>query len=107
MDERELARLFGDTSESLVPEAVWLWHMNEEEWPSWHEAVHVVASFALEKPDAMEEAEGWLLYGIAEGEVQAKLSEEKQWFISLSDEDDALITRRYLLRTMPRKETSE
>jgi hypothetical protein len=96
IDDR--AEMFGQPSDSLVPEAVWAFHEDEDEWPTWDATVDGVAE--ITHGDS-EDAEARLLGAIADGEVLARL-EDEAWIITLAAETADRIARRYLETTLKR-----
>jgi hypothetical protein len=79
MDDR--FEMFGDPSERLVAEAVWAFHEEEDEWPTWDATVDGVAEITHRDS---EDAESRLLGAIADGEVLARL-EDDAWVITLAE----------------------
>jgi len=100
--------LFGDPSDSLVPEAIWMSEQENGGWPEWTGAIEAIAEFR--ECDA-EEAEAQLLGAVARGEVLARIEDEDDedawWFICLSEDAAANVARRYLDVNMPRKDKEE
>jgi len=100
--------LFGDPSDSLVPEAIWLFREENGGWPAWDGAIESVAG--LRECEA-EEAEAELLGAVADGDVLARIEDESDedswWFIALTDDAAANVARRYLDVNMPRRNREE
>jgi len=102
--------LFGDPSDSLVPEAIWLFREQQGGWPAWDGAIEIVAELC---ECNAEEAEAQLLGVIADGDVLACIEDEDPsasdawWFISLSEDAAANVARRYMDVNMPRKNREE
>jgi len=105
LEDRE--RLFHQPSDSLVPEAIWLFREQQGGWPAWDGAIETIAE--LRECDA-EEAEAQLLGAVADGDVLAQIedeSDEGSWFISLSEDAAANVARRYMDVNMRRKNKEE
>jgi hypothetical protein len=101
IDDR--ARLFGDPTERLVAEAVWLYRREQGMFPIWEEAVEYTARLA--KCDE-EEAEARLLGAVADDEVCARIrGGGRVWGIELDEQTADRITRRWMEMGMSRKET--
>ena len=102
--------LFGDPSDSLVPEGIWLFEQVEGGWPAWDGAIGVIAE--LRECNA-EEAEAELLGAVADGDVLARIEDEDPsssdawWYVALTDDAAANVARRYLDVNMPRKNREE
>ena len=100
--------LFGDPSDSLVPEAVWMFHEEEDEWPTWSEALPAIAELAHCPPD---EAEWHLLGAVVDGDVHSFLDDtyegDAEWRIAVPDAIAERIARRYLDLTMKRRDREE
>ena len=100
MSIEERAKIFGDPSGSLVPEAVWLFHEDHEYWPAWEEALDLLVSWTEIERD---EAENRLNEAVKNGDVLAKLGDEEQsWYLTLNETTYDAITRRYLEMTLKR-----
>jgi len=100
--------LFGDPSDSLVPEAVWMFQQENGGWPAWDGAIKTIAEF---RECSAEEAEAQLLGAIADGDALARIEDESDedswWFIALTDDAAANVARRYLDVNMSRRNQEE
>lgn len=103
MSISDRARMFGDPTDRLVAEAVWIHQRDNGHWPIWEETVEDVARLA--ECDE-EEAEALLLGAVADDEVSARIrGGGRVWGIELDDQAADRITRRYTDMTLSRKET--
>jgi hypothetical protein len=102
------ARLFGDPSDSLVPEAVWMFREMHADWPLWDAAIEAIAEL---RECPTDEAEAQLLGAVAHDEVQARIEGADEasdpahpaWFISIEESITDAIARRYMDVNMPRR----
>lgn len=104
LDERY--RLFGDPTDSLVPEAVWAFHEEHGDWPLWDEVLDTLVTF-MDVP-SREDAERRLECAIRDGEVIPRLRARGETFgLELSEDVAARVVRRYMDLTMPRRDKEE
>jgi hypothetical protein len=98
--------LFGDPSETLAAEAVWIFHREEGGWPSWDYAVESIA--VLASIESREAAESRLATAIAAEEVEVMaVGRGKDFLIAISQATQDRITCRHMDVTMPRRDKSE
>jgi hypothetical protein len=96
--------LFGDASELLVQEAVWFVRESDGDWPTEDELVDELAKFS--EVESATDARGRLDRALADGEVTLELGDDA-WLVRISEETYDAITRRYMDRTMPRRNKEE
>jgi hypothetical protein len=94
--------LFGDPSDSLVPESVFAFHSDNGTWPMWEEAR---ADLCQWKTITKDEAESRILTAIRDGEVLARLR-GPLWMLELDQDHANKIARRYLDMSLKRKENA-
>jgi hypothetical protein len=102
IDER--ARLFGDPSDLLVAEAVWLFRRENGDWPMWEELIDELVEWKL---GDRAEAETRVLEALRREEVLPKLRAVRQWSLVLTDDRADSIARRHMDLTMPRRSAEE
>lgn len=86
--------LFGEPTESLAAEAVWLLRRERGDYPGWEEGRAYLAEW---QSVSEEEAEERILDAIRRGEVQPKLRGlGNLWGLSLSEDMADRLTRRHI-----------
>jgi len=106
LEDRYIA--FGERSESLAPEAVWLFHQQEDCWPEWGDVLDELELFG--QVESRDDANARLEAAIRDGEVALKsVPDGELYFLTLRLDEDAYdrITRRRMDRTMPRRDKEE
>jgi hypothetical protein len=103
MDAQDLERIFGQPSELLVQEAVWIYREEQGSWPIWSEVVDSLAAFL--SVDSRTEAEERLAHAVCNGEVVPRLQGRGRghsFTFRIPEETCDRIARRILaLRTTP------
>jgi hypothetical protein len=99
------ADLFGEPTDSLVPEAIWAFKRDENYWPFWDDAVDFIAEWRDCEPD---DAEEMLLDAIRNEEVIPRLRVGgRTWGVELDTQTADRIARRYMDVAMPRQDEEE
>jgi hypothetical protein len=97
-------QLFGERSDLLVQEAVWFFGESGDEWPTEEELIEELAEFS--EVESLADARGRLDRALAKREATLELDDEA-WTVRISEETYEAITRRYMDRTMPRRDKEE
>lgn len=100
-DEREV--IFGEPTELLAAEAIWIYREEHGSWPLWHQAVDSLAAFP--SVGSRQEAEERLCQAVCQDEVVPRLRERGRGhsFVLEVREDaaDGFARRQIALQTMP------
>jgi hypothetical protein len=100
-DEREL--IFGEPSELLAAEAVWIYREEHGSWPLWHQAVDSLAAFP--SVDSRKEAEERLSQAVCQDEVFPRLRERGRghsFVLEVTEEKaDGFARRQIALQATP------
>jgi hypothetical protein len=98
MSLEDRARLFGDPTDKLVAEAVWLFRDENGSWPFWNEALEDIARLNECDEGRADELLGDAIHN---SEVEAKLNSARGlWRIELPEAMHARITRRLMDREL-------
>jgi len=106
LEERYIA--FGEFSESLVAEAVWSFHEQEDSWPEWGDVLEELQLF--ERVESRDDANTRLEGAIRDGEVVLRSVADGEHYVltlTLTPNSYDRITRRQMDRTMPRRDKEE
>jgi hypothetical protein len=103
MNTEDLELIFGQPSELLVQEAVWIYREEHGSWPVWSQVVDSLAAFP--SVDSRTEAEERLCQSVCNGEIVPKLQGRGRghsFTFRIPEETCDRIARRILaLRTTP------
>jgi len=99
--------IFGDATETFAVEAVWIFRETNGDWPLFEEAVEALRSAT---GCDLAEAERAFLDAVREDEIRFRLLAGGRsldaWGLELDEDAAARVARRYLDRTMPRRESA-